>query len=205
MVQAASTAPASDQVSVAIDSVNYRHDVGQQYTLYDLSGGKKVAVGGSIVTPLASGGEKGCCLNLPVQWHPGMQLLVEWGEADHDQIFPAKYSKELEIPRYAQPADLYLVFYPDHEVEAVVSPAEPGHPDWAGRVKRSPWDECVDKFGRKACKAAIPKPGLSIEEMRGFCDSNTIKPGQCARLLESCVEDYEDREMCTRLVWEKKK
>jgi hypothetical protein len=204
-LQVASSAPASDQISVAIDSVNYQHKMGLRYTLYTMMSGRRTAIGGDIADPLASGGAKNCCLNLPVSWHPGLKVWVEWQESDYERTYPDKFSKELEIPRYAKPADLYLVFYPDHDVEAVVSPAEPGHPDWAGRIKRSPWDECIGEFGLKVCKAAIPKPGLSINEMRGFCDSKTLKPGQCERLLESCVEDYEDREMCTKLVWEKKK
>ena len=193
-----------DIASVMVDSANYRVDREIKYTLYDIANGKKTAVGGSIVSPLEGGGAKGCCLALPMAWHPGIKLEVEWGEADRKQIFPEKYVKELEVPRYEKPADLYVVFYPEHEVEVVVSVGEPGHPEWAGRIKQSPWEQCVADFGRKVCKRVIPKTGLDLEEMRGFCRSDTLDPGQCERLLHTCIEDYEDAEMCNKLVWDKK-
>ena len=197
--------PQADVAAVMVDTVNYQHDRGARYTLYDLSGGKKTAVGGDIADPLASGGAKNCCVSLPQVWKPGMKLLLEWQEGDFERTYPERYSKELEIPRYEQPADLYVVFYPQHDVELVVSFSEPGHPQWAGRVKQTPWNACVEQVGRKVCKAALPKTGLSLDEMRGFCNSDTLEPGQCERLLEHCVADYEDRDMCTKLVWETKK
>ena len=47
--------------SVMSDSVNYMHDRGVKYTLYDLSTTPPAAIGGSIVDMLGTGGEKGCC------------------------------------------------------------------------------------------------------------------------------------------------
>lgn len=197
--------PTSTVAGVMVDSVNYMHERATKYTLYDVTGGNNKPVGGAIVERLASGGAKDCCLKLPGAWHAGIKLRVEWQEADTEQIFPEKYVKELELPRYDHPADVYVVFYPKHEVEVLVSPAEPGHPEWAGRIKETPWDTCVAEHGRKVCKRAIPKAGLSLEEMRGFCLSDTLDPGQCERLLNTCIEDYEDKEMCTKLVWDAKK
>ena len=191
-----------------VDTVNYQHDRGARYTLYDLSGGKKTAVGGDIADPLASGGAKNCCVSLPQVWKPGMKLLLEWQEGDFERTYPERYSKELEIPRYEQPADLYVVFYPQHDVELVVSFGEPGHPQWAGRVKQTPWNACVEQVGRKACKASIPKPGLDLEELRGLCsyfkeqalsDADQL----CQSVLNECIGNYEDEELCSRLVWEK--
>ena len=190
--------------SVMVDSVNYRIDREIKYTLYDISGGKKTPVGGSIVGLLESGGAKGCCLALPKEWRPGLMVRVEWGEADFDRIYPERYAKDLEIPRYDEPSDLYVVFYPEHEVEVVVSFGEPGDSSWQGRIKETPWNHCVAEHGRKECKRVLPKPGLSLEEMRGFCLSDTLDPGQCDRLLRTCIEDYEEPEMCKKLVWDKK-
>ena len=194
--------PTSTVAGVMVDSVNYMHDRGMKYTLYDVSGGEKKPVGGSIVDPLGSGGAKECCFNLPRAWHAGIKLRVEWQDSDYERTYPEVLVKELELPRYDHPADVYVVFYPKHEVEVLVSPAEPGHPEWAGRIKETPWDLCVAEHGRKVCKRAIPKAGLSLREMRGFCHIDTLEPGQCERLLNACIQDYEDEEMCTKLVWE---
>lgn len=194
----------SDTASVMVDSVNYMHERATEYTLYDVTGDDKKPVGGSIVSRLASGGAKGCCIGLPRTWRPGIKLRVEWKEADTEQVFPEKYVKELELPRYDHPADVYVVFYPKHDVEVFVSPAEPGHPEWAGRIKETPWDLCVAEQGQKVCKRAIPKPGLSLEEMRGFCLIDGMEPERCERRRQFCIEDYEDEKMCTNLVWDKK-
>ncbi|MDR2014090.1 MAG: DUF3304 domain-containing protein, partial [Azoarcus sp.] len=146
--------------SVMVDSVNYLHDRGMGYTLYDISGTDKKPVGGSIVDPLGSGGAKECCFKLPRVWHPGIKLRVEWQDSDFERTHPEKYAQDLELPRYDRPADVYVVFYPEHKVEVFVSPAEPGHPEWAGRIKETPWDLCVAQYGQKICKRAIPKAGL---------------------------------------------
>ena len=194
----------SSMAGVMVDSVNYMHDRGMKYTLYDVRGGDKKPVGGSIVDPLGSGGAKECCFNLPRTWHAGIKLRVEWQDSDYERTHPEVYVKELELPRYDHPADVYVVFYPKHEVEILVSPAEPGHPEWAGRIKETPWDTCVAEHGRKVCKRAIPKPGLSLEELRGFCLIDGMEPERCERRRQFCIEDYEDEEMCTNLVWDKK-
>ena len=205
-INAKDEAPKADGAiaSVSIDSVNYGVDRAVQYRLYDLNGSDNRPIGGSIVTPLVGGGAKDCCIALPRKWRAGQKVRVEWEESDRKETFPEHYVKELEIPRYETLSDLYVVFYPEHEVEVVVSVGEPGHPEWAGRIKQSPWNQCVADFGRKVCLRAIPKPGLDLEEMRGFCRSDTLDPGQCERLLRTCIEDYEDAEMCSKLVWDKK-
>jgi hypothetical protein len=190
--------------SVMVDNVNYEHKKGMKFYLYDITGGKKTPIGASIVDPLSGGGSKECCVSLPKTWHAGMMIRVEWQDSDFERTYPEINVKELEIPRYESPADLYVVFYPEHEVEVVVSSGEPGHPSWRGRIKQSPWNTCVAEFGRKVCLRAIPKAGLDLEEMRGFCLSDTLKPGQCDRLLRTCIKDYEDPEMCNKLVWDKK-
>lgn len=189
---------------VMVDSVNYMHDRATEYTLYDVSGSNKTPVGGSIVSRLSSGGAKGCCLKLPRTWHAGIKLRVEWQEADTEQIFPEKHVEELELPRYDHPADVYVVFYPKHEVEVLVSPAEPGHPEWAGRIKETPWDLCVAEQGRKVCKRAIPKAGLSLREMQGYCTylkEEGVELSTCDSILRECIENYEDEILCKKTLW----
>ncbi len=150
----------SDDASVMVDSVNYRHDRAMEYTVYDLRKEPPQAVGGSIVDTLASGGDKGCCLSLPLQWRPGMKVRIAWVEGDRERVYPEKHVRDLEIPRYEIPADVVVVFYAGHDVEVIVSAAEVGHPQWKGRIKKTPWEACVEEIGQKACSAAVPDPIL---------------------------------------------
>jgi hypothetical protein len=202
--------PAAQAVnSVMVDSVNYMHERGAQYTLYDLSQTPPAAVGGAIVNMLGTGGEKGCCLNLPTAWKPGMKVQLKWEEADRKQTFPEKYERILEIPKYAHPADLYVVFYPNHEVEVVVSAGEPGSASWQGRIKQAPWDFCVANNGRKTCKLAVPKL-FDTDGMQGFCTSTKAPDfpkenfdGEllCASAMRQCMDDFEDEPYCKGILW----
>lgn len=191
--------------SVMTDSVNYMVERAVRYTLYDLSQRPPVAVGGAMVRMLGTGGEKGCCISLPAAWRPGMKVRVDWDEADREVIFPEKHSKELEIPRYDAPADLYVIFYPGHQVEVVASVGEPGHPLWAGKIKATPWDNCLARNERKVCKAALPKQ-FDAEGQRGYCHRAKANGWpdfelHCSFLLQQCIQDYEDENLCRETLW----
>ena len=196
---------ASGTTSVMIDSVNYMHERGVAYTVFDLSKNSPHAIGGSIVYMLATGGEKACCLALPSAWRPGMMLRVTWDESDREKEYPEKYSRDLEVPRYEAPADLYVVFYPGHEVELVVSIGEPGNPEWRGKIKKTPWNQCVETYGRKPCFAALPKQ-FDTASSKGECtymkehdfpDADNL----CAFAMSECVRDFEDEPFCKGLLW----
>jgi hypothetical protein len=209
---ASAVSPAdADTSSVTSDSVNYTLDLGMQFTLYDLSKTPPVAVGGGFVDSLVAGGQKGCCLSLPKKWHAGMKVRVQWSESDHDRIYDER-KQDLEIPRYDKPADLYVVFYPGHEVEVVVSPAEPGHPDWRGRIKQSPWEYCLANNERKVCKRATAK--LFDTHQVGFCTDTKAADfpkenydGEllCAAAMHQCMQDYEDEPFCKGILWGERK
>ena len=207
----ASQAAKCDVVSVMIDSVNYRYERAIKYTLYDLSTAKPTAIGGAIVEPLASGGAKDCCLALPRIWRAGMKVRVDWTEATRE-ILPEKYSKELEIPHYDEPADLYVVFHPEHEVEVLTSDVDPTSPEWAGRIRQTPWNYCVEKNGRKPCFWALPKQFDT--DSKGFCtflnDDKAEQTDQkkkdenddlCATATRRCMTDYEDEKFCKDILW----
>lgn len=190
--------------SVMSDSVNYMHERGVKYTLYDLSTNPPTAIGGSIVEMLATGGDKGCCLSLPKVWRPGIKVRLAWDEADLTQTYPEKYTRDLEVPRYDEPADLYVVFYPDHEVEVVVSKGEPGHPDWRGRVKQTPWESCLAHNERKVCKRATAR--IFDTNAVGVCtyfkaEKFPDADANCQALMQQCMRDYEDESFCKDILW----
>jgi hypothetical protein len=209
-VTASQESPAqSDGRGVMTDSVNYMHDRAVSYTLYDLSTTPPTAIGGSSVYMLATGGAQACCLNLPLAWHPGIKVRVKWTESDTKKSYPGEHVKDLEIPRYAQPANVFVVFYPGQDVEVVVSEGEPGHPAWTGRLKQTPWDYCVAKNGRKPCKAATARL-FDVKGHQGFCTSTKAPdfPKEnfdgdllCASAMHECMQDYEDEDFCKGLLW----
>ncbi len=191
--------------SVMTDGVNYMHERAVKYTLYDLSPTLPKPVGGAVVDMLIAGGEKGCCLSLPDTWRPGMKVRVVWAEADRQQTFPGEHTRDLEIPRYDEAADLYLVFYGQQDVEVVVSKAEPGHPDWRGRVKQTPWEHCLAHHERKVCKAALPKQ-FDTRSSQGFCtylhEANDPEATNfCAFSMDECMRDYQDDAFCKGILW----
>ena len=190
--------------SVMIDSVNYMHERGVSYTVYDLSKTPPRAIGGAMVDSLATGGEKGCCMGLPNLWRPGLKLRLVWRESDRLRTYE-ETTRDLEVPRYEAPADLYVVFYPGHEVELVVSLAEPGHPEWRGKIKKTPWNQCVETYGRKPCFAELPKQ-FDTASSKGECtymkehdfpDADNL----CAFAMSECVRDFEDEPFCKDLLW----
>jgi len=200
-------------VSVMVDSVNYMHLRAPKYTLFDLSQLHPVAVGGGIIDMLSAGGEKGCCLALPEVWRPGIKVRVEWTESDREQSYAQKHVKELELPRYDKPSDVYTVFYGGDDVEVVVSVGEPGHPSWAGRIKKTPWENCLAHNERKVCKFALPKL-FDTASAQGYCTytQSADFPGDakeahdsCWFAMHECVKDFEDEAYCKSILWGERK
>lgn len=202
--QAPGEPAARDTVAAAVQSVNYMHERSTQYTLYDLTVSPAQAVGGSIVDRLQAGGDRGCCVALPKVWRPGRRVRLEWEESDREQIHP-KQTREMEIPKYDVPGDLYVVFLPKHAVELVVSNAEPGHPQWKGSIAQNPWDACVAANGRRPCFLALPKL-FDTKSYVGFC--NSVKDQRladaealCSSATRHCLQDFEDDGFCREILW----
>ena len=134
-----------------------------------------------------------------------MMLRVVWNEADRQQTFPGEYTRDLEVPRYDTPADLYVVFYAGQKVELVVSVGEPGHPEWRGSVKETPWEACLAHKERKICKASLSKQFDTISS-QGACTymkEEKIPDAEnlCAFSMEECMRDYEEETFCKGILW----
>ena len=207
---AASSKPAG--VTVSVDAVNYMHDWEVKYTLTDLRTNEPV--GGAIVGPLEGPGGKGCCVTLPQRWQPGIKLRVEWGVADKE-VRPEKYQRDLELPRYETPGDVYVLFYPAQQVEVRVSAVEPGQPGWAGRIKLPAWPACVQRLGEKTCRKMMPKYAIGSDEqfaanMRKNCTPekldeyeklaphlNDANRTACKEIQADCRSNWNiDKKMC---------
>jgi hypothetical protein len=166
----------ANSVTVSVDAVNYQHDLDVQYTLKDASNN---AVGGAIVGLLEGPGAKNCCTLLPKKWRPGLKYHLSWEEGSAKEISPIRQERTLELPRYSAPGDLYVLFYPNHEVELIASPVEPGHANWAGREKAGALAACVARLPEKECRKHLPKyqraPDRAAAEMRRGCTKDALE------------------------------
>ncbi len=183
----AAAAQKSDTVNVSVDVVNYNHDYSYGFTLTDLSQGLAQEVNGGVVWPLASGGSKSCCLSLPLKWQAGLKVRLDWEESDYYH-HTKSLKQEFEIAPYKEPGDLYVVFHTDHSVELVVSPAEPGSPQWAGKIKETPLTKCIGEHGKKECKRWLPNPEA---DYHNTC-LHLKKDEDCQEILNFCKENPDD-------------
>lgn len=205
---------ATNNVTVSVDQVNYNPDLEIQYSVFDLSSNTPAAaIAGGLVTPMEAGGAKNCCVELPKTWHAGIKIKVQWQEADKE-IKPTIYQQTLELPRYEQPGDVYVVFYPDHQVEVLASPVEPGHAKWPGKIKAPPLEACLQKNSKKYCYQGLPKyapnsPESSMASYRASCQPEKIRKhddpentsnwtkDDCMQMREFCLKEVRiDKAMC---------
>ncbi|MFC7421274.1 DUF3304 domain-containing protein [Iodobacter arcticus] len=201
----------ANSVTVSVDAVNYQHDLDVQYTLKDASNN---AVGGAIVGLLEGPGAKNCCTLLPKKWRPGLKYHLSWEEGSAKEISPIRQERTLELPRYSAPGDLYVLFYPNHEVELIASPVEPGHANWAGREKAGALTACVARLSEKECRKHLPKYRLGSKEQiaaefRASCQSNKIRTASdpentsnwtaqdCVEMRDYCLKEMKiNKAMC---------
>ena len=171
-------------------SLNYSSKYFFDYTVYDTTDSKMPAIGGAAVDPLG-GGDQGCCIALPKMWRPGLKVLIKWSYADREKIHEA-YSREFEIPRYAEPGNLFVTFYDANDVELVVSRYEAGHPQWPGRIKTDPMSHCLaTEANKKQCEqwSARNMTRPSPQVLLKHC--NFQNPSEaCQFLISSCVEEF---------------
>ncbi|KMN35539.1 hypothetical protein VI26_11005 [Chromobacterium sp. LK1] len=86
-----------------------------------------------------------CCVSLPTQWRPGLKVVVKtrlgtkaktYQEWAHEKI-PLR-THELEVPRYEEPATLWVQILDGGKLAAVVSRYDPPNANWPGVVRGWP-------------------------------------------------------------------
>ena len=125
-----------------------------------------------------------CCVSLPTQWRPGLKVVVKtrlgtkaktYQEWAHEKI-PLR-THELEVPRYEEPATLWVQILDGGKLAAVVSRYDPPHANWPGEVKG--W------------------PRASIEHRRKLWDrDNLLLQKQLAKMVNAKDRetDYKEKE-----------
>ena len=108
--------------------------------------------GGPNISPYSGGGKQNCCASLPVKWHPGLTVVVEWVKDPDpyaygrwpERVFSDAWSKRMEehkmrytrhraVVPVVQYEDLGIVnvhFLPCNQVAVSAGTTYPGRPDY---------------------------------------------------------------------------
>ena len=78
--------------------------------------------GGPNISPYSGGGKQNCCASLPVKWHPGLTVVVEW-EKDPDPHASANWPP-LGTDGYRAAYKLHAAKYTHHRAVVPVAPYE---------------------------------------------------------------------------------
>ena len=76
--------------------------------------------GGPNISPYSGGGKQNCCASLPVKWHPGLTVVVEW-EKDPDPYASANWPP-LGTDGYRAAYKLHAAKYTRHRAVVPVAP-----------------------------------------------------------------------------------
>ncbi|WP_306453110.1 DUF3304 domain-containing protein [Pseudomonas lundensis] len=103
------------------------------------------------MSPYSGGGKQNCCASLPVKWHPGLTVVVEWvkdpdphayvnwpplgtdGYRAAYKLHAAKYTRHRAVVPVARYEELGLVnvhFLPCNQVAVSAGATYPGRPDY---------------------------------------------------------------------------
>ena len=83
-----------------------------------------------------------CCVSLPTQWRPGLKVVVKTRLGTKAKTYQEwAYEKiplqthELEVPRYEEPATLWVQILDGGKLAAVISRYDPPNANWPGAVR----------------------------------------------------------------------
>lgn len=126
-------------ISVSLHGVNYSEQE-FSYFIADPDAPDK-SIGGEHIGPFAAGGTT-CCAVLPREWKPGTKVRLRtthWLKQLSDGSLPeVKAKHEVDVPKYAEVGELWVIRDRDGRISVVSSNVEPGHPAWPGKLKGWP-------------------------------------------------------------------
>ena len=79
--------------------------------------------GGPNIGPYGGGGKQNCCATLPVKWHPGLTVVVEW-EKDPNPFDSANWPKPRYSDAWSKAAREHEAKYTRHRAVVAVAPYE---------------------------------------------------------------------------------
>ena len=79
--------------------------------------------GGPNIGPYGGGGKQNCCATLPVKWHPGLTVVVEW-EKDPDPYAYGGWPEPMFSDGWRKRMDEHETHYTRHRTVVAVAPYE---------------------------------------------------------------------------------
>jgi len=79
--------------------------------------------GGPNISPYGGGGKQNCCAPLPVKWHPGLTVVVEW-EKDPDPHAYGRWPEPMFSDGWRKRMDEHETRYTRHRAVVAVAPYE---------------------------------------------------------------------------------
>ena len=79
--------------------------------------------GGPNIGPYGGGGKQNCCATLPVKWHPGLTVVVEWGK-DPDPHAYGGWPEPMFSDGWRKRMDEHETHYTRHRAVVAVAPYE---------------------------------------------------------------------------------
>ncbi len=191
--QAQSGKPQS--VGAGVESINYS---GKEVLLMVRDpNDKNNGSGGDSLNPYSTGGTI-CCFSIPLEWHPGLQFIVEY------QFYPDKtwHEQLVDVPPYPEgiAGRVWLAMHEDGRAEAVVSNFGPTRPEWPGRVKGRPVQS--DEYALKRRNERLTtQRAILIKLEDGLAADNGMRSREDLDRLKAAIANTKDR---VRLLEEQK-
>ena len=79
--------------------------------------------GGPNISPYSGGGKQNCCASLPVKWHPGLTVVVEWVK-DPDPHAYGRWPERMFSDAWRKRMDEHETHYTHHRAVVPVAPYE---------------------------------------------------------------------------------
>jgi len=91
------------------------------------------------------GGSTVCCAMVPTLWRPGLKIHVRWNVTNWKERTSQSYEREVAIDRYEETGQLFVHFFADGSVQALLSnyyPEGSGYPGPRDPIpQKKPWDQ----------------------------------------------------------------
>ena len=79
--------------------------------------------GGPNISPYSGGGKQNCCASLPVKWHPGLTVVVEWVK-DPDPYAYGRWPERIFSDAWSKRMEEHKARYTHHRAVVPVAPYE---------------------------------------------------------------------------------
>lgn len=111
---------AACSTSAVVDDSTYGASIGiVNHTNKFIYSAAANGAGGSHMAAWGAGIGNVCCVMVPKKWYPGMQVLVSWDMPEGSKHVMKE--KLVDVERYEETGSLYLHFFSNDQVRAVVS------------------------------------------------------------------------------------